>query len=128
MTSPFEDVFVNHEGFLFRRGRIPRETFALLYYADHYKRARVYVRFLLKNYWLRRGALPVPSAGLLAPAGDFERLGRAMAALAADHEGWAAMGTRAREHVGGPFSMSRLVHDIEALYDPLGDPHDRWSG
>ena len=66
--------------------------------------------------------------GLLAPAGDFERLGRAMAALAADPEGRAAMGARAREHVAGRFSVSRLVHDIEALYDTLGAPRGRWSG
>jgi glycosyltransferase involved in cell wall biosynthesis len=57
--------------------------------------------------------------GLLAPAGDFESLGRAMAALAADPEGRAAMGARARAHVAGRFSVGRLVTDVENLYDLL---------
>jgi len=55
--------------------------------------------------------------GLLSPAGDFESLGRAMAALAADPVGRAAMGGRAREHVAGRFSVARLVSDVERLYD-----------
>ncbi len=66
--------------------------------------------------------------GLLAPAGDHERLGRAIAALAADPEGRAAMGARAREHVAGRFSVDRLVQDIEALYDTLHEPLGRPSG
>jgi glycosyltransferase involved in cell wall biosynthesis len=58
-------------------------------------------------------------AGLLAPAGDFESLGRAIAAAAADPEGRAAMGARARKHVAGRFSVERLVADVEGLYEGL---------
>ena len=57
--------------------------------------------------------------GLLAPAGDFESLGRAIMAAAADPEGRAAMGARAREHVAGRFSVERLVADVEGLYEGL---------
>ena len=57
--------------------------------------------------------------GLMAPAGDFESLGRAITAAAADPEGRAAMGARAREHVAGRFSVERLVADVEGLYEGL---------
>jgi len=55
-------VFVNAEGLIFRRGRICWETFALPQYAEEYRQPTVYSRFILKNYWLRRGAFTVPSA------------------------------------------------------------------
>jgi glycosyltransferase involved in cell wall biosynthesis len=58
-------------------------------------------------------------AGLLAPAGDFGSLGRAMAAAASDPEGRAAMGARARRHVERRFSVERLVGDVEGLYEGL---------
>jgi capsular polysaccharide biosynthesis protein len=56
------DVFVNAEGLIFRRGRIYPESFALPQYAKEYRRASVYGRFLLKNHWLRRRAVRIPSA------------------------------------------------------------------
>ena len=62
MADELDDVFVNSEGLIFRGGRIYPESFALPRYADEYRRASVYVRFLLKNHWLRRGASSVPSA------------------------------------------------------------------
>jgi capsular polysaccharide biosynthesis protein len=61
-AEALEDVFVNAEGLIFRRGRIYPESFALPRYAEEYRQARVYGRFLLKNHWLRRGARRVPSA------------------------------------------------------------------
>jgi glycosyltransferase involved in cell wall biosynthesis len=57
--------------------------------------------------------------GLLAPAGDFESLGRVIAATAEDAEGRIAMGARAREHVASRFSVKRLVADVEGLYEEL---------
>ena len=62
MAEQLDQVFVNAEGLVFRRGRIYPESFALPRYADEYRRASVYARFLLKNHWLRRGASRVPSA------------------------------------------------------------------
>jgi glycosyltransferase involved in cell wall biosynthesis len=59
--------------------------------------------------------------GLLAPKGDFEGLGRAIAALAADREGRAKMGARAREHVAARFSVERLLSDMDSLYGELLD-------
>jgi capsular polysaccharide biosynthesis protein len=56
-----EDVLVNHEALVFRRGRIYRESFPLELYAAPYKRARTYSRFFVKNYWLRRGAIKLES-------------------------------------------------------------------
>lgn len=57
----FEGVFVNHEGLIFRRGQIYAESFAHDLFADHYRRPSRFAWFLLKNYWLRRGAVPVGS-------------------------------------------------------------------
>jgi glycosyltransferase involved in cell wall biosynthesis len=70
----------------------------------------------------RVGGVPdvvTDETGLLAPAGDFEGLGRAIAALAADPEGRARMGARARDHVASRFSIARLLSDMNSLYDEL---------
>ena len=56
-----EDAFVNHEALIFRRGRIYPESFPLELYAAPYKRTVTYGRFLVKNYWLRRGAIRLRS-------------------------------------------------------------------
>ena len=57
-----EDVFVNHEALIFRRGRIYPESFVTgSRHAAHYDRVSRYGWFLLKNYWLRRGAVTAPS-------------------------------------------------------------------
>jgi capsular polysaccharide biosynthesis protein len=56
-----EDVFVNHEALIFRRGRIYPESFVARLYAARYKRATSAGSFLFKNYCLRRGAVTVPS-------------------------------------------------------------------
>jgi glycosyltransferase involved in cell wall biosynthesis len=61
----------------------------------------------------------IPGTGLLVPRGDHSALGRAVARLAGDAELRAEMGARAREHVASLFSIDRLVHDIEDLYDEL---------
>jgi glycosyltransferase involved in cell wall biosynthesis len=60
--------------------------------------------------------------GLLAPATDFESLGRAIAALAADPEGRAKMSAAARQHVAPRFSVARLVSDMDSLYSELLQP------
>jgi capsular polysaccharide biosynthesis protein len=61
--DPLRDVFVNHDGLIFRRGRIYRESFVSELYVEHMKPRRArYAWFLLKNHWLRRGAVAVPSA------------------------------------------------------------------
>jgi glycosyltransferase involved in cell wall biosynthesis len=65
------------------------------------------------------------NTGLLAAAGDSESFGRAIAALAADPEGRAEMGARARAHVAARFSVDRLVADIDSLYAELLDPRAR---
>lgn len=58
----FEDVLVNHEALIFRAGRIYPESFvAGSAHATHYDRFSRYAWFLLKNYWLRRGEVPVRS-------------------------------------------------------------------
>ncbi len=57
-----------------------------------------------------------PETGLLAPAGDHERLGRAIAALAGDAEGRARMGAAAREHVRRRYSVDRLVQTSRARW------------
>jgi capsular polysaccharide biosynthesis protein len=62
MGQVLEDVFVNHEALIFRRGRIYPESFVTgSRHAAHYDRVSRYGWFLLKNYWLRRGAVNVPS-------------------------------------------------------------------
>jgi glycosyltransferase involved in cell wall biosynthesis len=70
----------------------------------------------------RVGGVPdvvTDETGLLAAAGDFEGLGRAIAALAADSEGRAQMGARARDHVVTRFSIARLLSDMDSLYEEL---------
>lgn len=57
----FEDVFVNYEGLIFRGWRIYRESFVRDYDAKQYRRVGLFSRFLLKNYWLRRGAVRIPA-------------------------------------------------------------------
>ena len=62
MGQVLEDVFVNHEALIFRRGRIYPESFVTgSRQAAHYDRLSRYGWFLLKNYWLRRGAVAAPS-------------------------------------------------------------------
>jgi len=55
MREPLRNVYINAEGLIFRRGRIYREAFAHDLYWAEYRRPTAYARFLLKNYWLRRG-------------------------------------------------------------------------
>lgn len=62
MTQVLNDVFVNHEALIFRRGRIYPESFVTgSRHAAHYDRLSRYGWFLVKNYGLRRGAVRVPS-------------------------------------------------------------------
>jgi capsular polysaccharide biosynthesis protein len=60
-AQTLEDVCVNAEGLIFRGGRICPESFALPSYEAQFRRPDAYARFLLKNYWLRRGAVRVPT-------------------------------------------------------------------
>jgi glycosyltransferase involved in cell wall biosynthesis len=60
--------------------------------------------------------------GILAPPGDPEALGAAIAELASDPEARAEMGQSARAHVAERFSVERLVDDIQALYVELLGP------
>jgi glycosyltransferase involved in cell wall biosynthesis len=62
-----------------------------------------------------------PESGVLTGPGDAEALGAAIARLAKDPDARLQMGERARVHVGGRFSVERLVEDIEALYVELLD-------
>ena len=64
MSKTFDNVLVNYEGLMFRRGQILPESFVLPnhFSATHYRRPSRYAWFLLKNYWLRRGYLEEPSA------------------------------------------------------------------
>jgi glycosyltransferase involved in cell wall biosynthesis len=57
--------------------------------------------------------------GMLAPAGDSDALGDAIARLASDPALRAQMGRRAREHVSARYSVERLLADIDALYGEL---------
>ncbi len=62
LSRTLEDVLVNHEALIFRRGRIYPESFvAGSRHASHYRRLSRYGWFLLKNYYLRRGSVRVPS-------------------------------------------------------------------
>jgi glycosyltransferase involved in cell wall biosynthesis len=61
----------------------------------------------------------VPGAGILVPPGDHTALAEGISRLARDSELRAQMGVRAREHVSRSFSIERLLHDIEGLYDEL---------
>jgi glycosyltransferase involved in cell wall biosynthesis len=57
--------------------------------------------------------------GIVVAPGDDRALGAAISELATDGERRQAMGTRAREHVLGRFSVTRLVADVDALYGEL---------
>lgn len=55
--------------------------------------------------------------GLLAPAGDEGRLAAAMVRLMRDHQLRRNMGERARARAERHFSVSRMVHEHEQLYE-----------
>src|SRR5437868_5474024 len=56
------NVFVNHEALIFRRGWIYTESFVQSSANQRrYRRPSRYAWFLLKNYWLRRGAVNLHS-------------------------------------------------------------------
>lgn len=62
MSPVFNGVLVNHEGLIFRRGRIRPESFVpTSRHATYYHRPSRYAWFLLKNYALRQGTTAVPS-------------------------------------------------------------------
>jgi|SRR5215211_2305325 len=48
-SAELQDVFVNHEGLIFRRGRIHPRSFAWEGNADHYRRPTRYAAFLCKT-------------------------------------------------------------------------------
>jgi glycosyltransferase involved in cell wall biosynthesis len=60
-----------------------------------------------------------PDTGLLAPPGDSDALGDAIARLVKDGELREQMGARARAHVRERYSVERLVSDIDELYGEL---------
>jgi glycosyltransferase involved in cell wall biosynthesis len=62
-----------------------------------------------------------PETGVLVRARDPEKLGHAVASLAADAERRASMGQQARAHVAARFTVERLVQDIGHLYEELID-------
>jgi len=57
--------------------------------------------------------------GRLAPVGDPERLGEALADLLADPGRRRAMGEAARERVVAEFSLERMIGAYESIYDTL---------
>jgi glycosyltransferase involved in cell wall biosynthesis len=59
------------------------------------------------------------STGLLVPEGDDAALAAALGKLVDDPALRSRMGAAAREHVLGRYSSSRLVRDVESLYDEL---------
>jgi capsular polysaccharide biosynthesis protein len=62
MAEELRRVLVNREALIFRRGRICSESFVPgSRHAAHYDTLSRRGWFLIKNYWLRRGAVPVPS-------------------------------------------------------------------
>lgn len=62
MQRILQDVYVNHEALIFRRGRICPESFVVAsLYGRRFRRPSRYLWFLLKNYWLRRGGTTLPS-------------------------------------------------------------------
>ena len=63
--------------------------------------------------------LPTADVGLLAPAGDADRLADHVAGLIAAPQRRRAMGEAGRRHVLAQFGIERLVADIEALYQDL---------
>ena len=60
--------------------------------------------------------------GTLAPPGDADALGRAIAELSLDPERRATLGEAARRHVAEHFAAERLVRDVEGLYEGLLRP------
>ena len=64
-------------------------------------------------------AVVTETSGRLAPAGDSQALGQALAELAADAELRGQMGAAARAHVTSRFSIERLLGDLSALYEEL---------
>jgi glycosyltransferase involved in cell wall biosynthesis len=61
----------------------------------------------------------LPETGVLVPARDPEKLGHAVASLAADPDRRASMSQQARAHVAARFTVERLVQDIGHLYEEL---------
>jgi capsular polysaccharide biosynthesis protein len=57
----FEDVYVNHEALIFKRGCIYPESFMARMFEIRQRRLSPPGWFLVKNYWLRRGSIGVPS-------------------------------------------------------------------
>jgi capsular polysaccharide biosynthesis protein len=56
-----QNVFVNHEALVFKRGRIlPGALTPNSVGARHFRRPSRYGWFLIKNYWLRRGYVDIP--------------------------------------------------------------------
>jgi glycosyltransferase involved in cell wall biosynthesis len=70
----------------------------------------------------------VPGTGVLVPAGDHAALARALGKLARDPKLRMEMGARGKEHVTVTYSIERLVHDVEQLYDELLARDGRGSG
>jgi glycosyltransferase involved in cell wall biosynthesis len=66
--------------------------------------------------------------GVLAPAGDYGRLGEALAELASSADTRRRMGAAARNHVRDRFSADRLVKDIDGLYRELVGTHSTARG
>ena len=62
--------------------------------------------------------------GVLVAPGDSDELGSAICKLAADPDGRARMGSRARDHVAARFSVERLLGDIDSLYGELTAARD----
>jgi glycosyltransferase involved in cell wall biosynthesis len=69
----------------------------------------------------------VEDAGLLVQAGDEAGLAAAIERMAADRDARKAMGQKARSHVLERFAISRLVADIDALYEELLEHAERGS-
>jgi glycosyltransferase involved in cell wall biosynthesis len=66
--------------------------------------------------------------GVLAPPGDYNRLGEALAELARSADRRLRMGEAARNHVREQFSAQRLVKDIDGLYRELiGTRSPTWT-
>jgi glycosyltransferase involved in cell wall biosynthesis len=70
----------------------------------------------------RVGGVPdvvTDGTGRLVGAGDWRALGEAIAALAGDPAGRAAMGAAARRHVAARYRSERLLDDIDDVYRSL---------
>jgi glycosyltransferase involved in cell wall biosynthesis len=61
----------------------------------------------------------VEGTGMLAPPGDESAIAARITRIAGDAELRRAMGRRAREHVAGRFTVSRLLDDVELIYSNL---------